>query len=220
MHYLALATDGDGTVLKSNKMLDETAAALERLRAAGMRLILVTGENPDELQEFPHLNLFHHVIGENGAIFFDLATGNVELLGEPPPDALVAAMREAGLRCDPGCAIICTDTDAKSKVDEILSQLNLAWHTVPNRDDLMVLPPDVDKARGLATLLKRLDIPPDRVVAVGDADNDRPMLELCGLGVAVGNAVPSLKVCADLVTAGHAGHGVIELADRLLREHN
>ncbi|HEX3599787.1 MAG TPA: hypothetical protein VHU84_06560 [Lacipirellulaceae bacterium] len=40
MRIQALATDGDGTCLEDNKMLDETAGALRQLRSAGIRLLL------------------------------------------------------------------------------------------------------------------------------------------------------------------------------------
>ena len=218
MRYLALATDGDGTVLKNSHMLGETAAALERLRAAGMKLILVTGETSQELKEFPHFELFHYAVAENGAVLFDPATGVEELLCESRPERLLTALREAGLRCEPGRVIVCTDTDQQARVDAILEQLQLSWHTTSNRDDLLVLPAGVDKASGLSKLLARIEIPPERVVGIGDADNDRAMLDLCGAGVAVGNAVPPLKNCADIVTDGHTGHGVVELAEWLLSE--
>jgi hypothetical protein len=53
-------------------------------------------------------------------------------------------------------------------------------------------------------------------VAVGDAENDLPFLEAAGLGVAVANALPSVKERVSLVTEGDHGAGVAELVDRLL----
>ena len=41
-------------------------------------------------------------------------------------------------------------------------------------------------------------------------------LELCGVGVAVANALPMLKEGADLITDGAGGDGVIALIDRII----
>ena len=42
-------------------------------------------------------------------------------------------------------------------------------------------------------------IAPSQVIAAGDSYNDLPLLEACGLRVAMGNAVPELKAMADYV---------------------
>jgi len=181
-------------------------------------LILVTGEHPNELKEFPHLELFHHVLAENGAVLVDQQTGAEELLGPRPPAKFLVALNEADITMHVGRVLIATETSDCTAVQEIIDRLGLDWQCVSNRDDLMVLPRGVDKASGLEKLLARIEIPPDRVAAVGDADNDRAMLEYCGFGVAVGNAVPELKACAKHVTTGHCGDGIIELAELLLRE--
>ena len=57
---------------------------------------------------------------------------------------------------------------------------------------------------------------PRNVVAVGDAENDFAFLNLCGMPVAVANALPRLKEVAALVTEGERGAGVAELVDRWL----
>lgn len=53
-------------------------------------------------------------------------------------------------------------------------------------------------------------------VAIGDAENDHSLLEYCECGVAVANAVPSLKKIAAFVTRGANGDGVAELIDELI----
>lgn len=63
-----------------------------------------------------------------------------------------------------------------------------------------VMPLDVDKKSGLERLARYLDIPMSEVMAIGDHDNDIPMLKEAGLGVAMGNAVEEAKRAADAVT--------------------
>jgi hypothetical protein len=82
----------------------------------------------------------------------------------------------------------------------------------------MLLPPGIDKASGLAAALRELDLRPDGVVGVGDAENDHALLGLCGFAAAVANALPALKERAHYVTRGERGAGVAELADLLVRD--
>ena len=83
----------------------------------------------------------------------------------------------------------------------------------------MALPSNVSKATGFLAALRAVDGLPDRTIGVGDAENDEAFLRLCGVSVAVDNALPSLKEIADVVTAGARGEGVRELIDRLLSGH-
>jgi HAD superfamily hydrolase (TIGR01484 family) len=69
MHYLALATDYDETIADNSVVDKPTLAALERLRGAARRLILVTGREFTDLQRvMPRLDLFDLVVAENGAV--------------------------------------------------------------------------------------------------------------------------------------------------------
>ena len=54
MRFLVLAADYDGTLATEGKVDDSTLDALERLRASGRKLILVTGRHlPDICRVFP-----------------------------------------------------------------------------------------------------------------------------------------------------------------------
>ena len=54
------------------------------------------------------------------------------------------------------------------------------------------------------------------IVAVGDDVNDLEMIRGAGLGVAMGNSVPSVLRAADRVTGSNDGRGLADLADELL----
>jgi hydroxymethylpyrimidine pyrophosphatase-like HAD family hydrolase len=82
----------------------------------------------------------------------------------------------------------------------------------------MVLPTGINKASGLTRALERMGLSPENAVGIGDAENDHAFLRLCACGVAVANALPSLKEAADLVTRADHGAGVEELIDELLRD--
>jgi hydroxymethylpyrimidine pyrophosphatase-like HAD family hydrolase len=59
-------------------------------------------------------------------------------------------------------------------------------------------------------------LPIASAVGIGDAENDYAFLSLCGLSVAVANAIPSLKERVQLVTSSDNGAGVVEVLQELL----
>ena len=100
----------------------------------------------------------------------------------------------------------------------MLRDLGLDRQIIFNKDAVMVLPSGVNKASGLSAALEEMKISHHNVVAVGDAENDLPMLTQCECGVAVENALDSVKAKADLVTQADHGAGVEELIRELLQD--
>ena len=94
--------------------------------------------------------------------------------------------------------------------------MGLELQIIFNKGAVMVLPAGINKESGLRAALEELGLSPRNVVAVGDAENDFAFLDLCGMPVAVANALPRLKDAAALVTRGERGQGVAELVDRWL----
>jgi len=73
----------------------------------------------------------------------------------------------------------------------------------------------VNKGTGLLRLCGELGILPEQSIAVGDADNDLPMLKVAGLGIAMGNAADHIKAAADRVVSD-LDHGGCAQAIRML----
>jgi Cof subfamily protein (haloacid dehalogenase superfamily) len=73
---------------------------------------------------------------------------------------------------------------------------------------LQCVHPAIDKANAVARIAADLDLPAQRVMAVGDAPNDAGMLRWAGLGVAVDNAWPQAKAAADATAPSNAHDGV------------
>src|SRR5712675_1758100 len=94
----ALATDYDGTLAHNGTVTKETLKALQRLKDAGFRLILVTGrQSNDLLAIFPEVSWFDIAVMENGAVLFHPDTCECEPLAAPPPSKFVARLHELGL---------------------------------------------------------------------------------------------------------------------------
>ncbi|MBN2470283.1 MAG: HAD family phosphatase [Anaerolineae bacterium] len=85
---------------------------------------------------------------------------------------------------------------------------------------LEVLPPGASKGDGLRRLLDDLGIAPAEVIAFGDAENDLEMLQMVGIGVAMGNATDSVKAVADYVTASNDEDGVGLAVERFVLNGN
>ncbi|WP_125707596.1 Cof-type HAD-IIB family hydrolase [Companilactobacillus zhongbaensis] len=73
---------------------------------------------------------------------------------------------------------------------------------------LEVFPQNVNKGSALKMLTKKLNIDLENVIAIGDRDNDIPMLKLAGKGIAMGNGQPGVKDVADFVTKDNNEDGV------------
>lgn len=85
-------------------------------------------------------------------------------------------------------------------------------------DMLEILPSGISKGDGLAILLAHLGIDWQNVMAVGDGENDREMLERAGFGVAMGNAHPVAAATARYHTASNAEDGVAQAIERFALE--
>ena len=87
---------------------------------------------------------------------------------------------------------------------EAIRDLGLELQVIFNKGAVMVLPAGVNKASGLKAALAELGLSPHNVVGVGDAENDHALLRPCECGVAVANAIPTLKQEADRTSAHEA----------------
>ena len=81
---------------------------------------------------------------------------------------------------------------------------------------LEVVPCSVDKANTLAVLLEYLGIQRDEVMAIGDGVCDVTMIQMAGTGVAMGNSVESVKICADYTTDTNENDGVAQAVEKLI----
>lgn len=96
-------------------------------------------------------------------------------------------------------------SDDEEMIAEILPHCKpVRWH--PLFTD--IIERTGSKAIGIQALLKYYDIDLDEVMAFGDGGNDRDMLQMVGLGVAMGNAREEVKEIADYVTTSVDEDGI------------
>jgi len=79
-----------------------------------------------------------------------------------------------------------------------------------------MLDPGVDKGSALEYVAKRLHLPMERVLAIGDSWNDLPIIDAAGIGVAMGSAPPEVRARADAVVGAVDEDGVCEALERFV----
>ena len=110
------------------------------------------------------------------------------------------------------CMLVSDDADAligleshwKKRLDGVLNVFRSEDYF------LEVVPCSVDKANTLAVLMEQLGVTRDEVMAIGDGVCDVAMIQLAGMGVAMGNSVDSVKICADYTTDTNENDGVAQ----------
>lgn len=217
-YFRAVAVDYDGTLCLSKKPDAAVLEALAKLRLAKRFVVLVTGRIMQELRDdFPDAaEHFDAIVAENGAVL--ARKERTRALCSRVSEQLEAALLATGVPCRRGEVILALDSRHDASVRSICVQLGLDAQLVRNRDELMVLPAGISKATGLREALAELGVSNHSAIAIGDAENDIALLETCEIGVAVENAVSSLKQNADLVL-DRAGSPAIAhfLADTVTR---
>ena len=220
MRYTAIALDFDGTIAHDGVVPAHVVDGLRRLKDTGRKLILDTGrELPELISIFPAIALFDRVVAENGALLYRPESGEKKELGEPPPAELVALLRARGVPISVGDSIVATVEPHETAVLQAIRELGLERPVIFNKGAVMILPPGVNKASGLAAALRELGLSPRNLVAAGDAENDHALLDMAEYSVAVANAIPTLKAAADRVTREPRGDGILEVIADLI-EHD
>lgn len=79
-----------------------------------------------------------------------------------------------------------------------------------------VTAPGVSKAKTLLDMAGIYGIEPAEIAAFGDDEGDLEMLQACGMGVAMENALPSVKAGAAYVTKSNEEDGVAWFIDRYI----
>ena len=99
-------------------------------------------------------------------------------------------------------ALIGLENHWKKRLDGVLD----AFRSEPYF--LEVVPQFIDKGNTLGVLMTKLSVSPEEVIAIGDGVCDVTMLQLAGVGIAMGNAEDSVKACVDKTTLTNEEEGV------------
>jgi Cof subfamily protein (haloacid dehalogenase superfamily) len=81
---------------------------------------------------------------------------------------------------------------------------------------LELLNKEASKGKGVANLAEYLGIHQSEIMAIGDNENDMDMIEYAGIGVAMGNAIDSVKRVSNFITKTNGQHGVAHAIEKFV----
>lgn len=87
----------------------------------------------------------------------------------------------------------------KNELDKIKQEIDFTT-SISSHHNVEVMVANVNKATGIKQMLKRFDLSESEIMAIGDSDNDLPMLQFVEFAVAMKNAPDYIKEIADDIT--------------------
>ncbi len=238
-------TDIDDTLTRDGAIEPEALAALQRLAAAGLPVVAITGRPAGWSEPFARTWPVAAIVAENGGVMLrrapdgtlrrDFAQGEAERAANA---ARLQACAAAVLRAVPGSVLA---RDSAGRLTDIAVDHSEFAHLAPAQIDAVVA---VMRAHGLSATVSSIHVngwigthskwtaagwavrettgtafDPAAWLYVGDSTNDQVMFERLPLSVGVANIErfwPALRVRPAWVTAGERGRGFAEVAARLL----
>ena len=207
----ALAVDLDRTLVRDGhaplRPASNVLAAAQRL---GLTVVLVSGREYDVLADFVaklrHVDAF---VAENGAVVEAPVGGRPRVVGGAIAKKVHRRLaRVPSVNAEFGEVVVSVPRTEAGLVGRLVRDLPV--DLVSNVDRTMILPSGITKASGMQLTLRALRLRADRFAAIGDADNDLPLLRDAALSGAVRNAEPQVVAAADYVCRKTFGAGVEE----------
>jgi HAD superfamily hydrolase (TIGR01484 family) len=229
-------TDLDDTLTTAGRMTAGSLAAMERLRAAGLAVVLITGRPAGWCDHFARMWPIDAVVGENGAFYFLYLEAERRMVRRYIQSA---AQRAEGRRCLEALKekVLAEVPGAAVASDQAYREADLA---IDFREDVPPLP--VEQVERIAAILRNawfgdydkiamtkilmdevfgidLAVEEARYTFAGDSPNDAPMFGFFTHSVGVANVLDfrdRLDAWPAYITKAAGGEGFQELADHLL----
>jgi len=212
-----VAMDYDRTIADESKgfiIIDEVKQEL--MRFSHFKLVLATGRRFEDIPDRDVLKVFDVIVSENGTIMNSYGGKRKEVLvnseGWTRTRAeITGIMNRSGMRVYTGEVVLAGyKDDAPELANKIRAAgLNEEVELEFNKEGLLIMPKGWNKGRGVREVMRRLGC--TRLLGIGDDLNDLSLLRAAEIGVAVKNAVPELKMIADIICERENGYGVIEV---------
>lgn len=104
---------------------------------------------------------------------------------------------------------ICVELSERAQAERIAASVaGCVWVKFSDGDWYSFSKEAATKERALVALSAQAGIPFDQMIAFGDDYGDISMLQLCGKGVAMGNAIPEVKAAADMGIGSNDEDGI------------
>lgn len=242
--YRLLLLDVDGTILPigPNTSIDPVVATALKAAQSEVTVALVSGRSFEWLKDIitslgltgPNIaNGGSQIINPDGTVLWErpIAHASVERILSVIRPGTTVIVNDSGIEYKNP-----TDTSFHSplaiKIQELPAEDIVAYTAVlknipdidfhenaswtEGRSDLYITHAEGTKKYAVLALSKMLGIAPSESIGVGDGKNDIPLLEVCGLKVAMGNAHDDLKMIAGYIAPSVDEHGVADVVQKFI----
>lgn len=108
----------------------------------------------------------------------------------------------------------------KAQIIEKIRNINKNLYITSSHDKVIeIMQKNVSKYQAICEVCEFLGISRDEIAAIGDQDNDIPMLKSAKISFAVSNAIDKAKEYADYIVASNDKFGIIEAINIIIEEN-
>ena len=195
---LVQSADSDVPLYRATMEPSLVREMLEWQAQRGMRVVLYADDDVFLTERQHSDSFYHYMLGERLVWVNDLST--------------VVEQHE------PIKFIVFVEPSEANSIQTELQQRFEGQVEITRSHELIVEgnPLGVSKGNALRRLAAHLEIPQTQVMAVGDQDNDIPMIVWASLGVAMGNDSPAVKAVADWIAPPLAEDGAAVAIEQFL----
>ena len=112
--------------------------------------------------------------------------------------------------------LVFTDMEMRKEVWDKLKATGLASVTAATTKNIEITSLYATKAQALEKLCEVLDLTRENVLAMGDGDNDMPMIQFAGIGVAMENGEEHIKQTADIIADDCNDFGAAKILEQII----
>ena len=114
--------------------------------------------------------------------------------------------------------LVFKDMELRKEIWDRLKALGLASVTAATTKNIEITSLYATKAQALEKLCKVLGFSRENVLAMGDGDNDMPMIQFAGIGVAMANGEEHIKQAADIIADDCNDFGAAKILEQIIEE--
>ena len=112
------------------------------------------------------------------------------------------------------CIIFSISPDTIVKCKEKLKALDGIVYFGAGKRSIEINNRGVSKGNAVRSLAQKYGIKREEIICIGDNENDLSMIEYAGVGIAMGNAIDSVKEIADYITSSNDDNGVAKALEK------
>ena len=112
--------------------------------------------------------------------------------------------------------LVFADMELRKEIWDRLKALGLASVTAATTKNIEITSLFATKAKALEKLCEVLGFTRENVLAMGDGDNDMPMIEFAGIGVAMANGEDHIKEAADIIADDCNDFGAAKILEQII----